>query len=93
MIQLKSVSLRRGPRLLLEGADLTLLPGQRLGLVGRNGTGKSSLLAMFAGELAPDAGEIERAGGQRMATVEQETPALEISAVDYVLNAIAIMPV
>ncbi|HSH84358.1 MAG TPA: ATP-binding cassette domain-containing protein [Guyparkeria sp.] len=86
MIQLKSVSLRRGPHLLLEGADLTLLPGQRLGLVGRNGTGKSSLLAMFAGELAPDAGEIERAGGQRMATVEQETPALEVSAVDYVLD-------
>ncbi len=86
MIQLKSVSLRRGPQLLLEDADLTLLPGQRLGLVGKNGTGKSSLLAMFAGELAPDAGDIERAGGQRMATVEQETPALDTSAVDYVLE-------
>ncbi|MDG4868369.1 ATP-binding cassette domain-containing protein [Guyparkeria sp. 1SP6A2] len=86
MIQLKSVSLRRGPQLLLEDADLTLLPGQRLGLVGKNGTGKSSLLAMFAGELSPDAGDIERAGGQRMATVEQETPALDTSAVDYVLE-------
>ncbi|MFI9651643.1 ribosomal protection-like ABC-F family protein [Guyparkeria halopsychrophila] len=86
MIQLKSVSLRRGTQLLLEDADLTLLPGQRLGLVGKNGTGKSSLLAMFEGEIAPDAGDIEWAGGQRMATVEQETPALDASAVDYVLD-------
>ncbi|MBN2873157.1 MAG: ATP-binding cassette domain-containing protein [Halothiobacillaceae bacterium] len=86
MIQLKSVSLRRGTQLLLEDADLTLLPGQRMGLVGKNGTGKSSLLAMFEGEIAPDSGDIEWAGGQRMATVEQETPALESSAVDYVLD-------
>ena len=86
MIQLKSVSLRRGTQLLLEDADLTLLPGQRMGLVGKNGTGKSSLLAMFEGEVAPDSGDIEWAGGQRMATVEQETPALETSAVDYVLD-------
>ncbi|MFN2381384.1 MAG: ABC-F family ATP-binding cassette domain-containing protein [Guyparkeria sp.] len=86
MIQLKSVSLRRGTQLLLEDADLTLLPGQRMGLVGKNGTGKSSLLAMFEGKIAPDSGDIEWAGGQRMATVEQETPALEASAVDYVLD-------
>ena len=86
MIQLKSVSLRRGTQLLLEDADLTLLPGQRMGLVGRNGTGKSSLLAMFQGAIAPDSGDIEWAGGQRMATVEQETPALDISAVDHVLD-------
>ncbi len=86
MIQLKSVSLRRGTQLLLEDADLTLLPGQRMGLVGKNGTGKSSLLAMFEGEIAPDSGDIEWAGGQRMATVEQETPALDASAVDYVLD-------
>jgi len=86
MIQLKSVTLRRGTQLLLEDADLTLLPGQRMGLVGRNGTGKSSLLAMFQGEIAPDEGDIEWAGGQRMATVEQETPALDISAVDHVLD-------
>jgi ATP-binding cassette subfamily F protein 3 len=86
MIQLKSVSLRRGTQLLLEDADLTLLPGQRMGLVGRNGTGKSSLLAMFEGKIAPDSGDIEWAGGQRLATVEQETPALEVAAVDYVLD-------
>jgi len=85
MIQLQSVSLRRGTRLLLESASLTLQPGQRMGLVGRNGTGKSSLLALIEGKLAPDAGEVGISGGTRMATVAQETPALDISAIDHVL--------
>jgi len=85
MIQLQSVSLRRGTRLLLESTNLTLQPGQRMGLVGRNGTGKSSLLALIEGKLAPDAGDVSISGGTRMATVAQETPALDIPAIDYVL--------
>ncbi|WP_407275999.1 ABC-F family ATP-binding cassette domain-containing protein [Halothiobacillus sp. DCM-1] len=85
MIQLKAVSLRRGTQLLLDQANLTLQPGYRLGLVGRNGTGKSSLLALLEGRLAPDAGEVERAGGQRLSTVAQEIDALDVSAVESVL--------
>ncbi|MBD3815976.1 MAG: ABC-F family ATP-binding cassette domain-containing protein, partial [Halothiobacillus sp.] len=85
MIQLQSVSLRRGTQLLLENANLTLQPGYRLGLVGRNGTGKSSLLALLEGKLSPDAGNVDRAGGQRLATVAQEMDDLEVSAVDSVL--------
>ncbi|MHB8921256.1 MAG: ABC-F family ATP-binding cassette domain-containing protein [Halothiobacillus sp.] len=86
MIQLKSVSLRRGTQLLLENANLTLQPGYRLGLVGRNGTGKSSLLALIEGTLMPDTGEVERAGGQRLATVAQEIDELDVSAVESVLS-------
>ncbi len=86
MIQLKSVSLRRGTQLLLENANLTLQPGYRLGLVGRNGTGKSSLLALIEGTLMPDMGEVERAGGQRLATVAQEIDELDVSAVESVLS-------
>ena len=85
MIQLNAVSLRRGTQLLLDQANLTLQPGYRLGLVGRNGTGKSSLLALLEGTLAPDAGEVERAGGQRLSTVAQEIDALDVSAVESVL--------
>ncbi len=85
MIQLKAVSLRRGTQLLLDRADLTLQPGFRLGLVGRNGTGKSSLLALLEGTLAPDAGDVARAGGQRLSTVAQEIEALDVSAVESVL--------
>lgn len=86
MIQLQSVGLRRGTQLLLENANLTLQPGYRLGLVGRNGTGKSSLLALIEGTLAPDDGEIERAGGQRLATVAQEIEDIEVSAIEHVLS-------
>ncbi len=86
MIQLKSVSLRRGTQLLLENANLTLQPGYRLGLVGRNGTGKSSLLALIEGTLMPDMGEVERAGGQRLATVAQEIDELDVSAVESALS-------
>ncbi len=86
MIQLKSVSLRRGTQLLLENANLTLQPGYRLGLVGRNGTGKSSLLALLEGKLAPDTGEVERAGGQRLSTVAQEMDDIDVSAVESVLS-------
>jgi len=86
MIQLQSVSLRQNGKLLLKDANLTLHPGQRLGLVGKNGTGKSSLLSLMEGKLAADAGEIKRAGGQQLATVAQETPALEQPAIEYVLS-------
>ena len=59
MILLRNLALSRGPHLLFAGVSLTLERGWRVGLVGANGSGKSSLLALLAGELAPDAGDCE----------------------------------
>jgi ATP-binding cassette subfamily F protein 3 len=86
MIRLKDFALRRGGRLLLSGVDVTLHPGWRVGVVGRNGSGKSSLFAALMGELEPDAGAIERPREQRIATVAQETPSLPDAAIDYVIG-------
>lgn len=85
MIALRSLALRRAGRLLLSEVDLRLHAGWKVGLVGRNGTGKSSLLAALMGELEPDAGEIDLPAGLRIASVAQETPALPEPAIDYVL--------
>jgi ATP-binding cassette subfamily F protein 3 len=87
MILLRNLALSRGPHLLIAGASLTLERGWRVGLTGANGSGKSSLLALLAGELAPDAGECEIQPGQRLARVEQEAPALAQVVLDYVLDA------
>ncbi|HSM99720.1 MAG TPA: ATP-binding cassette domain-containing protein [Rudaea sp.] len=86
MIRLDSLTLRRGPQVLLENVNLALHAGWRVGITGRNGAGKSSLLALVAGELAPDAGHFERPSNWSMAWVRQEVPALETSALDYVLD-------
>lgn len=86
MIRCRSVALRRGPRLLLDQLDLTIHLGQKVGIVGRNGTGKTSLFAMILGELAPDAGDFTMPRDLRIATVAQETPALTCAAIDHVLD-------
>ncbi len=86
MIELKDITLQRGLKVLLEGADLTVNPNQRVGLVGRNGTGKSSLFALIKGEISQDGGDVSVPGHWRLASVAQETPALGISALDYVLQ-------
>ncbi|GAB4291210.1 MAG: ATP-binding cassette domain-containing protein [Thiohalomonadaceae bacterium] len=86
MLKLTDLSLRRGARLLLEHVDLTLHHGQKVGLVGANGCGKSSLFALLRGELAPDAGGLSLPPRTVIAHVAQETPALERSAVDYVMD-------
>ena len=87
MILLRNLALSRGPHLLFSGVSLTLERGWRVGLVGANGSGKSSLLALLAGELAPDAGDCEIQPGMRLARVEQEAPALDRSVLDYLLDA------
>jgi len=87
MILLRNLAVSRGPHLLFSGVSLTLERGWRVGLVGANGSGKSSLLALLAGELASDAGDCEIQPGMRMARVEQEAPALERSVLDYLLDA------
>jgi len=69
MIRLRQLTLTRGSKPLLEGADLTLNPGERVGLIGDNGSGKSSLFALLRGELHPDAGALDLPPGWRIAHV------------------------
>ena len=86
MIEIRQLNLQRGDKVLLQQAELTLAPRRRVGLVGRNGTGKSSLFALIRGELAADSGEVSLPKHWRIAAVAQETPALDIRALDYVLQ-------
>ncbi|MDP5035850.1 MAG: ATP-binding cassette domain-containing protein [Alishewanella sp.] len=86
MIQLQQVELRRGINALFSGADLTVFPGQKVGIVGANGCGKSSLFALLLGKLHADSGNVNLPAGWVIATVAQETPALDCSALDYVLQ-------
>ena len=86
MITLKNVVLRRGAKVLLDGATVTLNPGEKVGLVGRNGAGKSSLFALFNGGLHEDAGEYFIPAQWRMGQVAQDMPETEQSATDYVVE-------
>ncbi|HEX5961723.1 MAG TPA: ATP-binding cassette domain-containing protein [Rhodanobacteraceae bacterium] len=86
MIALRNFALRRGGRLLLSGVDATLQEGWKIGVAGRNGSGKSSLFAAILGEVEADAGALDVPAGLRIATVAQETPALPDAAIDYVLG-------
>jgi ATP-binding cassette subfamily F protein 3 len=86
MLQLRDLSLRRGPNLLLEGADVTIYPGQRAGVVGLNGCGKSSLLALIRSELHPDAGDVVLPADWEIAHVAQQTPSGERPAIELVLD-------
>jgi ATP-binding cassette subfamily F protein 3 len=71
---------------LFEHASLNVHPGQKVGLVGANGSGKSSLFALLRGELHPDRGDCELPPAWRVASVAQETPALDLAAIEYVLD-------
>ena len=76
----------RGIKPLLDKADLTLNPGDKIGLIGANGAGKSSLFAMLRNELHPDGGDIDFPSRWRMAYVAQETPALDRPAIEYAID-------
>jgi len=86
MIKFSQVSLRRGSKLLFESANLIIHPGQRIGLTGANGTGKSSLFALLRDELHADSGEVSIPDSWVTAYVAQETPAVETAAIEYVLE-------
>ncbi|KAA9130898.1 ATP-binding cassette domain-containing protein [Marinihelvus fidelis] len=86
MIRLQDAALRRGPRILFEGATFQAHAGQRVGVVGANGSGKSSMFALLRGELETDAGEATIGQGLVMAHVRQESPDGGQSALDYVLD-------
>ncbi|SFD37818.1 ATP-binding cassette, subfamily F, member 3 [Thiohalospira halophila DSM 15071] len=85
MLALEEVELRRGAEPLLQGASATLHDGWKVGVVGRNGSGKSSLFALLLGELSPDAGRVTLPDGARIAWMAQEIADLEATAVEYVL--------
>ena len=86
MISLRNFALRRGERLLLSNVDLSMHAGYRVGVVGRNGTGKSSLFAAIRGELEADKGDVDLPGRVRIASVAQETPSLPDPAIEFVLG-------
>ena len=86
MIEIKNLTLQRGLKVLLDQATLSLAPGRRVGLIGKNGSGKSSLFALLKGEITADKGDVSIPKHWKTAAVAQETPALDISALDYVLQ-------
>ena len=86
MITLKNVVLRRGSKVILDSASIALNPGENVGLVGRNGAGKSSLFAMLNGSLHEDGGEFYIPAQWRMAQVAQDMPETEQSATSYVIE-------
>ena len=86
MIALRGVTLRRGVKVVLDAATVTLQPGEKVGLVGRNGAGKSSLFSLLAPRLAADGGELDMPPRWRMAEVAQEMPETADGATDYTLQ-------
>jgi len=86
MISLRNLSLQRGPKLLFDQLNLTLYAGQKVGFIGTNGSGKSSLFSLLLGELVPDAGEVELPTHLTITQVAQELPSRAMPAIDYVLE-------
>jgi ATP-binding cassette, subfamily F, member 3 len=86
MITLKNISLRRGTKLLLDQASVTLNPGEKVGLVGRNGAGKSSLFALLNRSLQEDSGEFHIPTQWRMGQVAQDMPETSQSATEFVID-------
>ena len=86
MIVAEQLSLDRGSKNLIKSSSFTINPGHKVGLVGANGCGKSSLFAAILGELSADAGNLSLPSQWQIATVKQETPALSKSALDYVID-------
>ena len=86
MITLKNITVRRGAHVLLENINWTIFAGQRIGLIGSNGSGKTTLFSILLGQFQADGGDIDLPRQLRLAHVAQETPALAISALDFVLD-------
>jgi ATPase subunit of ABC transporter with duplicated ATPase domains len=89
MITLRSVTLQRGAKRLLDDVNLTVFAPQKIGVVGANGSGKSSLMALLLGELHSEAGDVEIQPGLTIAQVAQETPAVADPAPTTCWTAIA----
>ena len=91
MIILRNITLRRGSKLLLQDANVTIQPGQRLALIGANGCGKSSLFSLLLGELGADAGNIEGMNTLRLSHMAQEIHATTLPASEYVWRGDALL--
>lgn len=86
MISLNDATLMRGELVLLKNASLSIHDGQKIGVIGRNGSGKSSLFACLLGQLALDQGDLSMPEGTRCAHMRQEAAASSASAVDFVVD-------
>ena len=91
MIILRNIDFRRGSKLLLQGANATIQPGQRLALIGANGCGKSSLFSLLLGELGADAGDIEGMNTLRLSHMAQEVHATSLPAGEYIWRGDALL--
>jgi ATP-binding cassette subfamily F protein 3 len=91
MIILRNIDFRRGSKLLLQGANATIQPGQRLALIGANGCGKSSLFSLLLGELGADAGDIEGMNTLRLSHMAQEIHATSLPAGEYIWRGDALL--
>src|SRR6478609_9183688 len=86
MLNFSDVAIRRGPRLLFSDASFSLFRGEKVGITGENGSGKSSLMSLVRGELQPDAGHFEMPSNLAVAHVAQELDAIERPAIEFVLD-------
>jgi len=86
VLNLNNISLRRGRKVLFENVSFQVHAGQRMGLIGANGSGKSSFFAMLLGELEPDDGDLGQQPNDEIAHVAQESPHGQGSAIDYVMD-------
>ena len=87
MISLNNIALMRGSKQLLENTSVVFHDGQKTGVIGRNGSGKTSLFSAFNGELSLESGEISLPSGLRRATMQQETAGSQRSALDSIIDA------
>ena len=86
MLNFSDVTLRRGPRVLFSGTTFGLFRGEKVGITGENGSGKSSLLSLVRGELQPDTGTFEMPSNLAIAHVSQEIEPVETAAIEFVLD-------
>ncbi|CDY78544.1 ABC transporter ATP-binding protein [Caballeronia glathei] len=91
MISVRNVTLRRGVNVVLDSASVTFTPGEKIGLVGRNGAGKSSFFGLLNGTLHEDGGEFSIPAAWKMGQVAQEMPETEQSATDFVIDGDTIL--
>ncbi|MFM0500713.1 ABC-F family ATP-binding cassette domain-containing protein [Paraburkholderia caffeinilytica] len=91
MISVRNVTLRRGVNVVLDRASVTFTPGEKIGLVGRNGAGKSSFFGLLNGTLHEDGGEFSIPAAWKMGQVAQEMPETEQSATDFVIEGDTIL--
>ncbi len=87
MISFSSITLMRGQQILLRGTSLVVHKGERCGVIGRNGSGKTSLFRSITGEIPLEEGTINLPSGLRWSVMEQETPGVDRTALDFVIDA------